>query len=112
MELKKRIAYFYNNEIGSFNYGKFHFMNPKRISMTHSLIVGYGVYKDLDVYTTREATKEEIMQFHDDDYVEYLSNYVSSSKIDILNRSGGLAPIIDENDKNNVDKKKQYGIDV
>jgi len=44
--------------------------------------------------------------------VEYLSNYVSSSKIDILNRSGGLAPIIDENDKNNVDKKKQYGIDV
>lgn len=81
-------------------------MNPKRISMTHSLIVGYGVYKDLDVYTTREATKEELMQFHDADYIEYLSNYVSSSKIDFLRRNGESAPTIDEIDKNDVEKKK------
>lgn len=92
MEGKKRVAYFYNNEIGNYNYGRFHFMNPKRISMAHSLIVGYGVYKDLDVYTTREATKEEIMQFHDPDYVEYLSNYVSSTKIDLLRKNGCSAP--------------------
>lgn len=39
-------------------------MNPKRISMIHSLIVGYGLYRDLDVYTSREATKEEICSFH------------------------------------------------
>ncbi|KAL4432949.1 hypothetical protein ABPG74_014463 [Tetrahymena malaccensis] len=112
METKKKVAYFYNNEIGNYNYGKLHLMNPKRISMTHSLIVGYGVYKDLDVYTTREATKEEIMQFHDQDYVEYLSNYVSSSKIDFLKKNGCSIPLIDEDAKNDCDKKKQYGIDV
>jgi hypothetical protein len=31
-------------------------MDPKRISMTHSLITGFGVYKKLDVYTSREAS--------------------------------------------------------
>ena len=61
MASQRRVAYFYNNEIGKYNYGKLHLMNPKRISMAHSLIVGYGIYKDLDVYTTREATKEEII---------------------------------------------------
>lgn len=35
-------------------------MDPKRISMAHSLIVGYGLYRELDVYETREATKEEM----------------------------------------------------
>lgn len=64
MELKKRVAYFYN-QIENFNFCKLHFMNPKRISMNHSLIVGYGLYKDFDAYTTREASKKEIMQFHD-----------------------------------------------
>jgi len=53
----KRIAYFYNEDIGKFNYGAKHIMDPKRISMAHSLIVGFGLYNDLDVYETREATK-------------------------------------------------------
>lgn len=106
MEGKKRVAYFYNNEIGNYNYGRQHLMNPKRISMTHSLIVGYGVYKDLDVYTTREATKEEIMQFHDADYVEYLSNYVSSAKIDFMRKNGCCALTVDEIAKNDVEKKR------
>ena len=35
-------------------------MDPKRISMTHSLITGLGIYKNLDVYKTRPATKEEM----------------------------------------------------
>jgi len=56
----KRIGYFFNDEIGKFSYGPKHFMDPKRIAMTHSLIVGYGLYRYLDVYETREASNSEI----------------------------------------------------
>jgi histone deacetylase 1/2 len=65
MDSKKRVSYFYNSDIGKFHYGSKHLMNPKRISMAHSLIIGFGIYKELDVYKSREASKEEILQFHD-----------------------------------------------
>ena len=38
----KRVAYFYNSQIGKFHYGKEHPMKPKRIAMAHNLIVNYG----------------------------------------------------------------------
>jgi acetoin utilization deacetylase AcuC-like enzyme len=44
------VAYFYDDTIGNFNYGPDHPMKPKRISMTHELIVSYGMYKHMDVY--------------------------------------------------------------
>lgn len=59
-------------------------MDPKRISMAHSLIVGYGIYKLLDVYQSKEAAKSELTMFHSDDYVSYLENFIAASKIDTL----------------------------
>lgn len=75
-------------------------MNPKRISMTHSLIVGYGLYRDLDVYTSREATKEELCTFHSKDYIDYLENYVSSNTCNLLKKMGVQVPEIKEDIKN------------
>ena len=49
-----------------------HYMDPKRISMAHSLIVGLGLYRELDVYKSREATKQELQNFHLKDYIDYL----------------------------------------
>ncbi len=60
MEPKFRVSYLYNEEIGDYRYGEKHFMDPKRISMAHSLIVGYGIYKEMDIYKSREASHEEI----------------------------------------------------
>jgi len=40
--------------------------------MAHSLIQNFGLYKDLDVYSAREATFEEMLKFHDQDYLQYL----------------------------------------
>lgn len=37
-------------EIGDYNYGPGHPMKPHRIRMTHSLLVNYGIHKDLQVY--------------------------------------------------------------
>ncbi|KAL4491480.1 hypothetical protein ABPG72_008136 [Tetrahymena utriculariae] len=74
----KRISYFYNPEIGKFYYSKDHPMKPKRVAMAHSLIQNFGLYKDLDVYTARQATFEEMIKFHDIEYINYLQNYVSN----------------------------------
>lgn len=56
----KKVAYFYNNEVGKFYYGKDHPMKPKRVAMAHSLLTNLGLYKELDVYRARYASYEEI----------------------------------------------------
>ncbi|KRX05812.1 hypothetical protein PPERSA_02344 [Pseudocohnilembus persalinus] len=108
----KKISYFFNPTIGEFNYGYKHFMNPKRIAMAHSLIVGYGVYASLDHYETREASAQELVQFHSQDYIDYLSNYVSPDKMKILSYLGEVLPEINEDEKNNIDNQKQFSIGI
>jgi histone deacetylase 1/2 len=76
---RRRVAYFYNNEISRYSYPTDHPMKPERIAMTHSLVVQYGLYPKMDVYQTRKASKPELQKFHFQPYVDYLSNYVSSS---------------------------------
>lgn len=51
------MAYFYDDTIGNFNYGPDHPMKPKRISMTHELIVSYGMYKHMDIYVNRNIIR-------------------------------------------------------
>lgn len=58
MDYKRRVAYFYHNDIGNFHYGKDHPMKPKRIAMAHELIVNYGLYKELNVYVIKAMGKE------------------------------------------------------
>ncbi|KRX05810.1 hypothetical protein PPERSA_02342 [Pseudocohnilembus persalinus] len=106
----KRISYFYNPTIGNYCYGQKHVMDPKRISMAHSLIVGFGVYSSLDHYETREASLTEMSQFHSRDYIEYLQNYISQDKVKILQNLGEDFPIINEDEKNSLENKKQFGI--
>lgn len=37
-------------DIRNYNYGTEHPMKPKRVSMTHDLIVNYDLYHDMKVY--------------------------------------------------------------
>lgn len=48
-------------------------MKPHRIRMAHSLIMNYGLYKKMEIYRAKPATKQEMCQFHTDEYVEFLS---------------------------------------
>ena len=54
-------------------------MKPKRIAMTHELIKSTGLYKYLNVYDARHATAKEILQFHSQEYVDYLSTFITSN---------------------------------
>jgi hypothetical protein len=47
---KKRVAYFYDDEVGYFAYETGHPMKPHRIRLTQSLVVHYGLYKKMEVF--------------------------------------------------------------
>ncbi|KAH0472347.1 MAG: hypothetical protein KVP17_000071 [Porospora cf. gigantea B] len=70
---KQRVAYFYDTDVGSYYYGSGHPMKPQRMRMTHALILGYDLYKDMAVYRPHRAIEPEITQFHDGEYVSFLA---------------------------------------
>lgn len=49
---KKRIAYFYDSDVGNYAYVAGHPMKPHRIRMTHSLVMNYGLYKKMEIYVS------------------------------------------------------------
>ncbi|KAK6459718.1 histone deacetylase RPD3 [Scheffersomyces xylosifermentans] len=82
---KKRIAYFYDADIGNYAYGAGHPMKPHRIRMAHSLIMNYGLYKKMEIYRAKPATKQEMCQFHTDEYIDFLSR-VSPDNLDMFGK--------------------------
>ncbi|PPQ90414.1 hypothetical protein CVT25_014932 [Psilocybe cyanescens] len=76
---KKRVCYFFDSDIGGFHYGPGHPMKPTRIRMCHSLVMNYGLYKKMEIFRAKPATKREMTQFHSDEYVEFLSRITPSN---------------------------------
>ncbi|KAI9699239.1 MAG: histone deacetylase [Bogoriella megaspora] len=69
---RKKIAYFYDSDVGNYAYVAGHPMKPHRIRMAHSLIMNYGLYKDMEIYRAKPASRYEMTQFHTDEYVDFL----------------------------------------
>jgi len=65
----RRVAYFYDPDVGSYYYGEGHPMKPQRIKMTHQLVVGYDLYRHMDVYRPHKASEVEMSMFHAREYV-------------------------------------------
>ncbi|KAJ1724700.1 Histone deacetylase 1 [Coemansia erecta] len=73
MPLKKRITYYYDEEVGNYNYGYTHPMKPFRMRMAHSLVAAYGLDKKMNVIRPPRASAREMTRFHSDDYIEFLT---------------------------------------
>ncbi|KAJ2758314.1 histone deacetylase (class I) Clr6, partial [Coemansia nantahalensis] len=73
MTLKKRVTYYYDEEVGNYHYGYMHPMKPFRMRMAHSLVTAYGLDKQMSVVRPPRASAREMSRFHADDYVEFLS---------------------------------------
>ena len=58
IERKRKVSYFYNQNFGKFVYSKEHPMKPERIAMAHSLVVNSQLYRQLNVYHARQASKD------------------------------------------------------
>lgn len=50
---KKKVAYFYDSDVGNYAYVAGHPMKPHRIRLAHSLIMNYGTYKKMEIYVSR-----------------------------------------------------------
>ena len=70
---KSRVTYFYDPEVGNYHYGPGHPMKPHRLALTHNLVMNYGLFRKMSVYKPRKATKADLLKFHSDDYIDFLS---------------------------------------
>lgn len=46
----RKVAYFYDSDVGNYAYVAGHPMKPHRIRMAHSLIMNYGLYTKMEIY--------------------------------------------------------------
>ncbi|KAJ3439069.1 histone deacetylase hos2-related [Anaeramoeba flamelloides] len=81
---QKRVAYFYDVEIGSFYYAPKHPMKPHRIAITHNLVLGYELYRQMEIYTPKRSSKEEMQMFHSKNYVNFLQSILSTNQDQFL----------------------------
>ncbi|XP_048584133.1 histone deacetylase 3 [Nematostella vectensis] len=70
---KKRVVYFYDEDVGNFHYGPGHPMKPHRLTLTHNLVFNYGLHKKMEVYKPYRATNHDMSRFHSSDYIDFLS---------------------------------------
>ncbi|TFK49706.1 histone deacetylase RPD3 [Heliocybe sulcata] len=72
---RRRVAYYYDPEVGAYSYGPHgaHYMKPHRITMTHNLVSAYGMLDKMQILRAKRATAEQMTQFHTDEYVQFLS---------------------------------------
>jgi histone deacetylase 1/2 len=49
----KKVAYFYDSDVGNYAYVAGHPMKPHRIRMAHSLIMNYGLYTKMEIYVSK-----------------------------------------------------------
>ncbi|PVU99920.1 hypothetical protein BB559_000282 [Furculomyces boomerangus] len=71
-EYNPRVSYYMNKEVGNFHYGVLHPMKPHRLTLTNHLVMNYGLHKYMDIFEPRQATEEEIVEFHSPNYTEFL----------------------------------------
>ncbi|KAL9617054.1 MAG: hypothetical protein Q9160_008127 [Pyrenula sp. 1 TL-2023] len=97
---KPRVAYFYDSDVGNYAYTAGHPMKPHRIRLAHSLVMNYGLYKKMEIYRAKPASKFEMTQFHTDEYVDFLQkvtpdNMDSYSKEQTKYSVGDDSPVFD-----------------
>ncbi|XP_060847855.1 histone deacetylase HDAC1-like isoform X2 [Rhopalosiphum padi] len=69
---KKRVCYYYDGNIGNYYYGQGHPMKPHRISMTHNLLLNYGLYQKMEIARPYEVTAKDMTKFHSKEYIQFL----------------------------------------
>ncbi|KDQ18688.1 hypothetical protein BOTBODRAFT_104109 [Botryobasidium botryosum FD-172 SS1] len=74
------VSYYFPKGVGNYHYGERHPMKPHRLTLTNSLVIGYGLHKKIDhFFNPRAATQEELEQYHDHDYIDFLARLIPGS---------------------------------
>ncbi|KAL1898021.1 histone deacetylase [Ceratocystis pirilliformis] len=91
----KKVAYFYDSDIGNYAYVTGHPMKPHRIRLAHSLIMHYELYKYMEIYRAKPATRGEMTQFHTDEYIDFLQK-VTPDNMDAFQKEQGKYNVGDD----------------
>ncbi|KLO05914.1 hypothetical protein SCHPADRAFT_1002635 [Schizopora paradoxa] len=70
---KRRVAYYYDNDVGLYSYGLGHPMKPHRMRMTHDLVAAYGMLPKMQIFRPTHASQESMTAFHTDEYIHFLN---------------------------------------
>ncbi|CAJ0585830.1 unnamed protein product, partial [Mesorhabditis spiculigera] len=68
----KKVCYYFHPDVVNFHYGPRHPMKPQRLAALHSLVLAYDLDKKMDMRLMPRATPDQIMAFHDEEYVKFL----------------------------------------
>lgn len=66
------VSYHYNPKVSEYHYGVRHPMKPFRLMLTDHLVIGYKLYEKMDLYMPQPASKEQLLEFHSEDYIDFL----------------------------------------
>jgi histone deacetylase HOS2 len=91
------VSWHSNPAVENHHFGQTHPMKPWRLTLTKDLILSYGMHHAMDSYVSRSATKDEIKEFHKDDYVDFLE-VVTPANIyemypELANTAGYSSPV-------------------
>ncbi|KAK6464290.1 hypothetical protein DFJ63DRAFT_67851 [Scheffersomyces coipomensis] len=78
---RSNVSYHYNPEASRYHYGALHPMKPFRLMLTDHLVISYKLYEKMDLFIPRRATKDELLEFHAEDYVNFLQTVTPHTKI-------------------------------
>lgn len=67
------VSFHYNSRVEEMHFGRTHPMKPWRLTLTKHLVLGFGLQYTMDTYESLPAGKDQVCQFHDEEYVEFLS---------------------------------------
>ncbi|ELU06885.1 hypothetical protein CAPTEDRAFT_184599 [Capitella teleta] len=102
--MAKRVAYFYDPDVGNFHYGPGHPMKPQRMAVTHNLVLNYGLQKKMQasdpMYRPYRASAHDMCRFHSDEYIDFLQrvtpqNLQSFTKYLSMFNVGDDCPVFD-----------------
>ncbi|KAK7063561.1 histone deacetylase [Favolaschia claudopus] len=70
---RRRVAYYYDPDVGAYTFGLNQYLKPHRVKMCHDLIAAYGMLDKMHVLRPPRTSAETMTSFHTDEYVQFLS---------------------------------------
>eukprot|EP00889_Picochlorum_renovo_P005891 jgi/Picre1/32921/NNA_008250.t1 len=80
----KPVVYFYDEEMTNYNYGGGNPMRPHRVQLTTNLVDGYGLTSQMRLMRPKTRSREDIMKFHADDYVDFLMSVTPENQEEFM----------------------------
>ncbi|CAF9935727.1 MAG: histone deacetylase [Heterodermia speciosa] len=76
----KTVSYHSNPIVEAQHFGPHHPMKPWRLTLTNKIVLGYGMHHAMDMYLSKPATREELTDFHSEDYVDFLKSVTEAGE--------------------------------